>query len=128
MRRPALVVKPATTSQLDKIAELHRAAFAPTLWFNSLWGKVKPEAFDAWYIEDVKRWMQDDHFLVAVRDEEVLGIAHWEEKKGSETPSEVEPVHPEGTNLPVALAFSRDMRRYTSTIQGRYWREFQRFG
>lgn len=124
MRRPPLVIKPATAAQLPAIAAIHRTAFAPTLWFNSLWGKVDPAVFDEWFVNEAKAWLKTDHVLVAMRGEDILGYASWEEKSGpTEEAQSAEPTFPEGTNLPVALAFSRDMGNYTSSIKGRFWRE-----
>lgn len=126
MHRPPLLLTKADSSQLSTIATIHRTAFAPTLWFQSLWGKCSPEAFDAWFVKKAQGWLEgeSDHFIVAMRGDEVLGYALWEEKEGPEAGEvEAEESWPEGTNVAVADGFNRDMHKYTSKIEGCYWRE-----
>jgi GNAT superfamily N-acetyltransferase len=127
MHRPPLLLTRATSSQLATIANIHRTAFTPTLWYKSLWGNCSAEAFDAWFVNKAGEWLDEEgeHFVVAMRGEDVMGYALWEEKEGPEEGEvEAEKNWPEGTNVEVADAFNRDMHKYTSTITGRYWREF----
>lgn len=130
-RRPLLLTR-ANSSQLSAIAAIHRTAFAPTLWFKSLWGNCSSEAFDAWFVEKGRGWLEGEgkgeHLIVSMRGEDVLGYALWEEKEGPEQGEvEAEKNWPEGTNVEVADGFNRDMHKYTSTIKGRYWRELVPF-
>ncbi|ORY77612.1 acyl-CoA N-acyltransferase [Leucosporidium creatinivorum] len=124
MHRSPLRLTRATSAQLPTIATIHRTAFAPTLWFASLWGNCSAEAFDAWFIAKGRGWLEgkEEHFIVAMRGEDVLGYALWEEKQGPEEGEvERETSWPVGTNVAVADGFNKDMHKYTSTIVGRYW-------
>lgn len=130
MRRQPLKCRLATEQDLVMLAQLHREAFQPTKWYQALWGQVEPGAFEAWLLPQLQNWLQNesDRLLVAVRGDSVLGYAHWEIKHGPEAWAEEQAgslgaAHPQGTNVEVADAFSRDMGRYNASVESDYWRK-----
>ncbi|KAK4049229.1 hypothetical protein OIO90_005518 [Microbotryomycetes sp. JL221] len=140
MRRRPLKVEPATRDQIPLLAKLHRDAFLPTRWFQSLWGQVEEQTFLEWMQGEIGSWMDradangTEHVIVATRGEnEIVGYAHWQqvdhEHKANKPQTAVNgertkvapQTYPEGTNVDTWKAFTQDMDKFVDSIKGRFW-------
>ncbi|KAM0791927.1 hypothetical protein ACM66B_004181 [Microbotryomycetes sp. NB124-2] len=135
MRRRPLRVTKAEKDQVPLLAKLHRDAFLPTKWFQSLWGQVEETAFLDWMEKEITEWMDrgpDEQVVVAViGEDQIVGYAHWQQfdhstagegQANGHKPTNVAPqTYPEGTNVETWSAFTREMDDFVDSIPGQFW-------
>ncbi|KAK4046583.1 hypothetical protein OIV83_005953 [Microbotryomycetes sp. JL201] len=139
MRRRPLRIKQATEEQIPLLAKLHRDAFLPTAWYQSLWGQVEETVFLDWMETEIKDWLKrgpNEQVVVAmIGEDQIVGYAHWQQMDhemqvnghannahdGNESTKVAPQSYPEGTSVERWTAFTREMDAFVDSIPGKFW-------